>query len=208
MALAPPEVELIRTLTIRTRLLSESQSARILKREQQPTRRAIKKLAEAGFIHFFFALARPELHTTAPVVTWSPGEPVPELSRAAYLLKSRWTEAPVRTRIIIASTASGRQFGGKGGRFPRGTEVTHDLHLAHVYLHFREFRRELAVRWISEEGIKAAREMQDEKVPDAMIQRSDGGCELIVECGGAYPKRKLTSFHEYCAERSLPYEVW
>jgi hypothetical protein len=95
-------------------------------------------------------------------------------------------------------------FGGHGGRFPRESEETHDVHLAAVYLKLRATNPKAACSWIHEEEIKASRDERSGKLPDAVLK--DSG--KIIEFGGAYKKAKLLSFHEYCRAKGLEYEVW
>ena len=63
-----------------------------------------------------------------------------------------------------------------------------------------------AERWIFEEEIRARRGQVSEKLPDALIELPDG--PRIIEFGGAYGRRKLEAFHEYCAGRELRTEIW
>jgi hypothetical protein len=97
-------------------------------------------------------------------------------------------------------------FGGHGGRFPRESEETHDVHLAAVYLKYRIENPVAASRWMHEEEIRLTRNSRSGKLPDALIQ---GGRERhVVEFGGAYKKAKLIAFHDYCKAQGLSYEVW
>jgi len=94
-------------------------------------------------------------------------------------------------------------FGGHGGRYPRESEETHDIHLAAVYLRFRSIAPALASSWVSEARIKRERKTNRGKLPDAMVDK-----RRVIEFGGAYKKAKLAAFHKYCAAREFDYEVW
>jgi trehalose-6-phosphatase len=107
---------------------------------------------------------------------------------------------------VIATTTAARIFGGNGGRFPRDSEQTHDIHLSAVYLHYRQAKPKLAASWASEARIYETRDDKDQKLPDAMITVADS--PRVVEFGGAYSKAKLEAFHGYCSVLELPYEVW
>lgn len=114
---------------------------------------------------------------------------------------------PIATPAVIATKAAGNRFGGKGGRFPRPTEQTHDLHMAGVFLYFRQRDPKAVKTWESEELIRRRqRERSGEKLPDAMIRLKNRN--RIIEFGGAYGKEKLIEFHEYCRKRGLAYEIW
>jgi hypothetical protein len=85
-------------------------------------------------------------------------------------------------------------------------EQTHDVHLAAVFLLFRNRSPTLVSRWVSEATILRNRDDKFQKLPDAVIEFETG--PLVVEFGGAYSKEKVESFHGYCEENSLPYELW
>jgi hypothetical protein len=112
----------------------------------------------------------------------------------------------VSTYAVIATRSAGQRFGGHGGRFPRESEETHDIHLAAVYLRLRAADPKTAAHWIFEEEIRLRRAHRSGKLPDAMIERP--GARKVIEFGGAYGKEKLGAFHAYCRELGLPYEVW
>jgi hypothetical protein len=97
------------------------------------------------------------------------------------------------------------RFGEAGGRYPREAEVTHDIHLARVYLLMRELLPTRAASWVSEEGV-ARTQGPDEMLPDAQV--IDGLHRTAIEFAGAYPAAKLQAFHDYCASRGLAYEIW
>ena len=36
----------------------------------------------------------------------------------------------------------------------------------------------------------------------------DGSVRRVIESAGCYSARQVESFHDYCAECPLPYELW
>lgn len=108
--------------------------------------------------------------------------------------------------FFIATVRAGQLFGVHGGRAPREVEVTHDFHLSAVYLLIRAMEPVAADAWCFEEEIRAERGRLNEKLPDAII--AIGAYRRVVEFGGAYGKKKLEAFHNYCAGNDLDYEVW
>jgi hypothetical protein len=60
--------------------------------------------------------------------------------------------------------------------------------------------------WVFEEQLRGERARKAEMLPDVLVRTSEK--TWAVEFGGAYSKEKLTAFHEHCAVRNLPYEVW
>ena len=114
---------------------------------------------------------------------------------------------PARYKMHLCIPISRRYFGGPRGRTPRERELTHDIHLSAVYLRLREDDRpDLLPWWAFEETIVEARGHHREKLPDALIVSPQE--VQAIEFGGAYGKKKVQAFHDYCAEQSLPYEIW
>jgi hypothetical protein len=211
ITLTPRDVDILDTLTLRVRYLSLAQIARTWwANSQDPlanARARLKGLESAGFVLRFTALARPEFALIAPMIGWQPGDPTPDFGAASYQLQARWTQSAITTPAVIATTAAGHQFGGHGGRFPRQSEQSHDLMMGALYLYYRQLLgpARITKQWISEESLREQKQA-GEKVPDAILRTPHG--ELVIECGGAYSKNKLTQFHAYCDENAFPYELW
>ena len=201
--------QLVEVLVHRVRVLSLQQVTRTWWAEatSKDALKRLRLLEQAGLLHLFQALSHPEISLDAPEVSWSPGQPAPNMGRASYRLGSRWNQSPVELHCAIATTLAARSFGGHGGRFPRESERTHDLHMSAVFLRYRLAHPELIPFWKSEARILWERGgLKKEKLPDAVLELPDQ--RHIVEFGGAYSKTKLESFHEYCSSVGASYEVW
>ena len=211
LSLSPRDNEILDSLTLRVRLLSVSQVARTwwaetANPEANATER-LKLLEKAGLVQRFTAMARPELPLEAPIVVWEVGQAPPDFGAASYRLQARFTAALQKRPCVIATRMAGARFGGKGGRLPRKAEQTHDIHMAAVFLRYRSLHPNLIEHWQSEEIIKRDRPAKKgEKLPDAMIRT--GTWDRVVEFGGEYNRDKLIAFHDYCAEKGFPYEIW
>lgn len=191
--------DFLSALTSRVRVFSHLQIARTW-----PTViPGLKRLEAGGLVFCFTAVVHPELHLLEPVIRWSKGDDLPDFGGASYVLRSRWNRSGVPTKCVIASRVAGRMFGGHGGRYPRESEETHDLHLAAVYLRFRLCWPELAASWVHEEELRRDRKQRRGKLPDALVNK-----KRVIECGGAYKKEKLIGFHKYCEAQGFDYEVW
>jgi hypothetical protein len=201
--------EILTALTLRVRFLSLAQIARTWwSQASQPEAAAqarIKLLRRAGLLQSFHAMAHPELALVAPIILWQPGEAVPNFGAASYQLISRWTQTVIATPSVIATSGAGNRFGGSGGRFPRQSEHTHDLHMGALFLQFRQRFPDLLPYWISEERLREEKP-SGESLPDALLRSPERTC--VIEFGGAYRKEKLLRFHESCADNFLPYEIW
>lgn len=191
--------ELLSALTTKVRVLSLLQIARTWPRAVPQLRR----LEQAGLLFSFVSVAHPELPLHVPVIRWASGDELPEFSKASYALRSRWRLPAVPAKCFIASRAAGRMFGGNGGRYPRESEETHDLHLSAVYLRFRSTAPDLASSWVHEAQIKSEQKQRRGKLPDAIVSK-----RCVIEFGGAYKKQKLAAFHKFCEGKHFDYEVW
>lgn len=210
MQLTERDTQVLEILTRRVRVLSVAQIARSF---WQATANAprnaaarLRTLETAAMVSLRSVLAYPEPEVNGPVCSWRPGHAAPDFGPISYGLKMRWS-GPLRAQVVAIATArAGHRFGGSGGRFPRRSEISHDLGLAAVYLGLRVNEPARAAGWISEAGLWSGGGGRHEKLPDALVSLDEG--DTAIEFGGAYSKAKLEEFHAYCDERHLAYEVW
>jgi hypothetical protein len=201
--------EILDTLTHRVRVLSLIQIARTWWPSADPRDavRRLETLQGAGLLYLFQVLSHPEIALREPQISWQLGERPPDFGSASYRLKARWNRSPTSAWCAIATALSARSRGGHGGRFPRESEITHDIHMAAVYLRYRSHDPSCVQNWRSEARILWERGgLKNEKLPDAILDTSEG--QRIIEFGGGYAKQKLERFHAYCERIATPYEVW
>lgn len=168
--------------------------------------RRLRRLAAAGWVEIFTMKARPELELTEPLLRWRPGEPAPDFCALARQLAARWREPIVPTPVVISTAAAGTRMGGSGGRRPRLSEISHDIVLAGVYLHWRATSATHGGEWLSEAQLARLGFGRSKRLPDAMTRV--GPRRVAVEVGGAYPPAKLADFHDFCVASELDYELW
>lgn len=197
-------------LTLRVRALSVAQIAQTWwpgRRDALALARSrVKELQRDGLAEILSLTAHPEIPLEGPLARWSPKEPASDFGELSHKLKSRWTMAPESVAAVIATREAGHWFGGSGGRAPRPSEATHDLHVGALFLKLRAEDPALTAAWTSEATLYGAGEGRGDRLPDAMIVRRSG--RRVIEFGGAYSKSKLIEFHDFCQRRNLPYEVW
>lgn len=202
--------DLSAVLAAKVRIMSDDQIARTWWHMAEDPKRAarvrIMNLARSGYLVIERAPVHPELDFTSPMTSWQPGLEPPYFGALSNRLQKRWDKQPIMMTIVAASRASASLLGRHGGRLSREVERTHDLHLARVYLLYRAQDPSLLKFWIFEEQLRQERGRTNEMLPDVII-RADGNTRAL-EFGGAYSKQKLQAFHDYCAERRLPYEIW
>lgn len=199
--------EIISTLTARVRVLTTEQVGRTwwpsASNPESGARRRLRALSDARLVSVQTLLAHPEIDLVAPVAIWHRGLPEPDFAALARSLAKRWTEPERATPCVAATQQAVAQFGGSGGRLPRDSEATHDIHLAAVHLRMVQELPTRAASWTPE---AALRKGQGIKIPDAIVR--DGKYRTAIEFGGSYSAEKLAGFHRYCEGRGLGYELW
>lgn len=208
--LSPRDRELLDTLVRRVRVLTLEQIARTwFAHTVTPRRHAdirLARLERAGLIYRDSMIAHPELLLDAPMAVWNPGDAPPALRRISRLAASRWF-APARTqKLVVASRMAGTWLGGRGGRWPRPSELSHDISLAGVFLRLRAQQPELVMAWISEDLLGRAGFRGEDRRPDALIVTPE--VRMAVELAGVYRVQKLLDFHEFCEQHGLAYQIW
>jgi hypothetical protein len=170
--------------------------------------RRLRELNLAGLLRTREVVAKNIGPLHRPLVSWRPGERIPDFGALAWRLHLRWRAAPVRETIILASPRLARRFGGRRlGRVPRAFQVSHDLGVAEMFLAARRFRPKLISRWIDEDRLSPFR--RGEKLPDAVLaDRPATTPRLVLEFGAGYGKSRLQACHDDCEMRGLPYEIW
>lgn len=228
MSVTGREREIVSALASKIRMLSFEQ----IRREWWPgsdaapsesadrnARRRLSELVEAGLLTRERVAAKPLLSLDAPAFRWKPdagggpnvgsepGEAAPEFSSLSWQLQKRWTEPEREVSAYLATRRAASIFGGwANGRIKNPGQATHDFHVGAVYLKLLRTAPTLAAGWIGEEMLSPTR--QGQKLPDAILYDREGRPRLVVEFGGAYPAERVQSFHEDCAARQLPYELW
>ena len=210
LRLAGRDAELCVTLASRIRIANICQIARTWWTDspsgREYARERLRLLARAGLLVGFNVRAHPELADAAPIWCWHPGDPTPPFGVVSYRLRTRWTEPHRPITVFAASQAAARLYGGKGGRLSHPLQVTHDLHVAAIYLRLLRESPSEANCWVSEDVLAPARRRQ--KLPDAEIHDASGRTLKVIEFGGSYPPERVRKVHEDCENRQVPYELW
>jgi hypothetical protein len=210
ISLTARDRELLEALARRVRVFSVPQVARTWWPDADDGRRAalarLRTLASEGCVDLDHAHVHPELELREPVVSWAEGLPEPDFGPVAYKLQSRWRERVRAETIVTIARAAAPEFGGYPSPALRTDEITHDVHLAAVYLRYREHSPALASDWVNERVIRRTRPVRGGPLPDAMIRSSS--VQRVVEFGGAYSKRRVRIFHAFCSAKGFAYELW
>lgn len=203
------DAELLSILSLRVRILSHEQIVRTWWRASpHAALPRLGQLRQRGLLRERAASVIRIGERLLPLAVWSPGEPVPEFGPLAWALRKRWSSPVQPTTVYFATTLCARLFGGvRLGQVPRAFHVSHDLGVAEMFLALRRQRPAAVSLWIDEDRLAPLR--RGEKLPDAVLASGPSSDILcVLEWGGLYSKKRLTSFHLDCEGRGLPYEIW
>ena len=208
LSLTERDQTLLRALVLRVRLFSQRQIIDHWFGDLSNTRRRLSRLAQYDWLHRDVVLARPTPLLSAPLVSGKPGQSAPEATQVAWQCQNRWRKRPVRQCVVwIATDKTAQAMGGsRRGSLKHRTQATHDLGVAGVWLRFREISPLLAETWHSEDLMAWMR--RGEKLPDAFLLNPAGAVDWVIEFGGDYDAARVAAFHQDCAERNLPYQIW
>ena len=203
--------EIVQTLTHKVDVVSIPQLERVWwprsKSGRSEARRTIARLERKHLLFLVRAIVHPELTLTAPIISWQPGDPTPDFGAAAYRLQARWTKPLEPETLVCATRFACRLLGSRGkGRIHRPLQLTHDLHVTSIYLHFLQHDPSSARAWLSEASI--APERRGQKLPDAILRDPALGRDVVIEFGGSYRKERVELVHADCVRRSLAYQLW
>lgn len=195
-------------LSVRVRVLSlEQVAARFWPEADQGRRLArdrLGKLAIAGLVTVEERATRAMLDFETPLAIWRPHRPAPDFIELARTLATRWPDDAVRTACVTVTDDGARGVAGvRASAPPADSEVSHDLHVAEVFFRMQNELPARATTWILETQLPKG---QGVKVPDAMVR--DGLDRTAIEFGGLYDRSKLESFHDYCRDQKMGYELW
>lgn len=203
------ETDLLISLTQRVRCLAAAQLAAgwwgLSPSGATAARRSAAGLVKRGLLLRERVLIDPMLPLDAPVVSWQPREKAPDAKQIAAQLNARWTRDVRPATVYFASWTAARLFGGYGGGITTVVHVTHDLHVAELYLRFRQHSASDSLRWVSEDVRTVVR---GAIVPDAYILNPSGVVEWVIEFGGRYSAERVAKFHAYCQQHELAYQLW
>lgn len=201
--------EILSALTQKVRLFTLRQiTAHWWQGELANARRRLKVLTEVQLVQRITVRARTLPPINSPVAEWMPGRDVPDFGGVANQLQNRWVRRPVRSLTAFTATPRAARFLGGTARdsIKVPTQATHDIGVAQVWLLLTTDWPSQAEAWRSEDVMAHTRRGQ--KLPDAFLVDADGTPFAVVEFGGSYDARRVREFHDDCAHRNLPYQIW
>jgi len=202
------EIDLMTTLACKVRVLSEQQLVCGWQQQHSTETLAfsVGRLNAARLIRSEqWSVVLPEIDS-APVFTWKPGETEPDTWPLSKQVRSRWNRSASTVRVYQATELAGRVFGSRSGHNTRVIERRHDLLLSEVFVLYRLRLPQLAECWVGEDALPMAE--RGVKNPDAFLLDDEYRPRRVIESAGSYSQNQVDTFHEYCRQCRLPYELW
>lgn len=169
-------------------------------------RRLVHGLEKARLIRRLTVLARPAPVIEKPLCVWPVGEPPPNFHAIQYQAEQRNLRPVEPITVFLGTQRLANALGGACGHQLNHHSCTHDLGVTGVYLHFWHATPELALAWQGEDIVAPSRHRQ--KLPDAILYNRAAEPTMAIEFIGDYPVERIQAFHDDCASRGLPYEVY
>ena len=209
MTLTDRDLDLLRTLTLRSPMLRLHHVAQVWWPKAQTTDPVFRRLIclqDARFLEVHRINAHPPLPDQQPLFVWQPGADDPDPERVSQQARQRWNQPAPSSVVCVAARRAASLFGSTACGLPVLEHRDHDLRLGDAFVHYRQTAPQLAACWIGEDALpKAGYRIKD---PDAFLQDAQGRVFRVIESAGRYRPAQVESFHEYCHELSLPYELW
>lgn len=202
------EIDLMTTLACKVRVLTEQQLIRGRQRQHSTETLAfsVERLNAARLIRIeTWSVVLPAVDSV-PAFTWKPGEAAPDTWPLSKQFRSRWNRRETRVRVYQATELAGRVFGSRSGHNTRPSERRHDLLLSDVFVTYRLQLPRLADCWVGEDAMPIAE--RGVKNPDAFLLDNKYQPRRVIESAGSYSQKQVDTFHEYCRQCRLPYELW
>jgi hypothetical protein len=204
---ASRDEEIVRTLAERVRVMSLDQVARHWWTDtrwgKQRCQQVLQELAVEEMLVLRHVLARPVQRLASSLLRWHPGNAVPDFRSLSRLLHRRARQSARMTDIVFATARAVYLFGRRRPTI-KLTQITHDLSVAEVYLHYR--RQGQHQFWTGEDQLDSEWPLRIK--PDAVLLNEVGAIVRAVEYGGDYPPERLLEIHAGMADIELSYEMW
>lgn len=174
---------------------------------QAAAQTVLSRLANVGICESLTREAHPLLPLKAPLFVWNVGDPCPTADhwdQIAAQSRNRWDQPHVPVEVWRATKRATHVWGAfHDARRIRHSEVSHDLHLAEVFVRYRCHHQHAAAAWLGEAAFpKLGFELKGMKDPDAFLVNESGVAYRVVEFAGSYEADHLWDFHAHCSGRA------
>ena len=147
----------------------------------------------------------------APLCSWAPGEPMPNVASISYRARNRhFGSPPKQLKLFYASTNTARYFGIATSLKPKVNDVIHSLGVSECCLFFRRRWPRLTMSsWQSEHCFAVPRPEPGSVNPDAfLINRTTGRIQRMIEYVGlSYRKERVNNLIEHALREGVAIDV-
>ena len=205
----PHEEQIVRAVSDSVRVLAIQQIALTWWTDSRwgrsRAKAAMASLAKEGWLRMQRVLSRPIISAVGPMLDWNCGDVVPDFAALTRTLHHRSMCDAKLITVVFATRRAVAMFGN--GRAPavKLTQMTHDLNVSEVFLHYRRSGLPTG-RWVAEDRL--ADNWPIRQRPDAVLRDETGNIVRAVEYGGDYPPSRLAELHDGLSSIGLSYEVW
>jgi hypothetical protein len=197
--------QVVKTLATKVRVMTLEQVAENwfsdLARPKNAAREGLHRAEKEGLLVTAWGMAHPTVPLPGPLYRYEANDrtPPPLFGRLSWEARRRFRKAPVRTLYVTAAKLGKAAFGqSPGRRSGRTSELTHDIHVAEVYLRFLKLDSEREREWRGEDHLQGSVIR-----PDAVI--GDTAIDFI----GKYSASKIESLHrQYIGAGIRVFEFW
>lgn len=165
--------------------------------------RRIRELADRRLVVRRSLMAAPPVPLGGPLLSWSPGESLPDFGPILIQARRRIVGPPSSLAVVMGAPMGAALVGGVVHE-PRPSDVTHDLLLAEVMLRIRIDEPEILRFWRRGGG---GRRGPGERIADAVLARPGRPLHLEV-VGSSYTQTKLVLLHRYFEGLKAEYQLW
>lgn len=197
--------QVVEVLATKVRVLALGQVAEgwfsDLARPKDAARESLRRGAKEGLLATAWGMAHPRVPILAPLYRFEAEAqtPPPIFGRLSWEARRRFSKAPVRTLFAIATNRGKQAYGQTSRHRPiRRSELTHDIHVAEIYLRFRELDPERARLWQGEDQF------------DGHLVRPDAVTgDVAIDFLGKYSSAKIEALErQYRSAGICVFEFW
>ena len=203
------ERDVLRTIALCVRALTVRQVSKgwFEGKADEAAQKVLSRLENAELVKRTIVEAHPVIKLERPLLTWTRGSRTPshhQFESLATAIRDRWNQSHRAIEVFTATKRAAAAFGcfvDASGL--KHCEATHDLHVAEIFLRYRQHSPDAAAGWLGEAAFpKLGFTIRGMKDPDAFIVSQNGTATTIVEFSGNYEIDHLFAFHEHCAGKA------
>ena len=202
ISLTDRDMDLLAILCCRVARITDKQLSRLAQIRFQSTGDSIRwvdRLVKSRLIEQRTVNLPPVREIAGPPHCWRPGQQAVHATEPLDNPVSNAVANARPTQVYFASRLTLNLYGYDQPQPVTNSRFNYDMQVAEVFLHYLCERPDDAKCWVhSQNSMPAA----------AYLQDSECRVFRLINVVDHFTFRKLEQFHDYCCERTLPYELW